>query len=83
MSDEDRLSKPAFLPFDAGATVLGGAWKVRDPLAAVVVYEESLGDLDGSTNSKTFRPLDAVAVGWLQFGAAGRPFTRACSSNRT
>lgn len=72
MSDEDRLSKPAFLPFDAGATVQGGAWQVSDPLTAAVVYEESLGDQEGTTEPKHFRPLDAVGLGWLQLGAAGR-----------
>ena len=72
MSDEDRLSKPAFLPFDAGATVQGATWQVSDPLTAGVVYEESLGEQDGSTEPKTFRALDAVVFGWLQLGAAGR-----------
>ena len=43
LSDEDRISKPAFLPFDAGGTVQGAAWQVSDPQTAAVVYEESLG----------------------------------------
>jgi hypothetical protein len=72
LSDEDRLSKPAFLPFDAGATVQGGTWQVSDPQTAAVVYEESLGDQDGTTEVRTFRSLDAVALGWLQLGGAGR-----------
>jgi len=72
LSDEDRLSKPAFLPFDAGATLQGQTWQVSDPQVATVVYEESLGD-DGTVQGpRSFRPLDAVALGWTQLGAAGR-----------
>jgi hypothetical protein len=72
LSDEDRLSKPAFLPFDAGGTVHGDAWQVSDPQTAAVVYEESLGDDEGITDSTTFNVLDAVALGWAGLGAAGR-----------
>jgi len=72
LSDEDRLSKPAFLPFDAGGTLQGEAWQVSDAQTAAVVYEESLGDDDGVTGSRTFRPLDAIVLGWAQLGAAGR-----------
>jgi len=72
LSDEEKLSKPAFLPFDAGATLQGETWQVSDPRVATVVYEESLGD-DGTVHgSRSFRPLDAVALGWTQLGAAGR-----------
>ncbi len=69
LSDEDRLAKPAFLPFDAGGTVQGEAWQVSDAQTGDVVYEESLGDDTGATS---YRPLDAVALGWVNLGAAGR-----------
>ena len=72
VSDEDRLSKPAFLPFDAGATLQGEAWQVSDAQTAAVVYEESLGEDEVGAGPKTFRPLGAVALGWVQLGAAGR-----------
>jgi hypothetical protein len=72
LSDEDRLSKPAFLPFDAGGTLQGEAWQVSDPQTATVVYEESLGDDASIPNSRTFRALDTVALGWAALGAAGR-----------
>jgi hypothetical protein len=74
VNDEDRLSKPAFLPFDAGATLQGETWQVSNAQTAAVVYEESLGEDDISTapGPKTFRPLDAIALGWVQIGAAGR-----------
>jgi hypothetical protein len=74
LSDEDRLSKPAFLPFDAGATLQGEAWQVSDAQTAVVVYEESLGEGNVTSDPapNTFRPLDAIALGWVQLGAAGR-----------
>jgi uncharacterized protein DUF6603 len=72
VSDEHRLSKPPFLPFDAGATVEGEAWQVSDAQTAAVVYEESLGEDDVGAGPRTFRPLDAVALGWVRLGAAGR-----------
>jgi hypothetical protein len=72
VSDEERLSKPAFLPFNAGATLQGEAWQVSDPQAAPVVYEESLGEDKVSAVPGTFRPLDSVALCWAQLGAAGR-----------
>lgn len=72
LSDEDRIAKPSFLPFDAGATVQGGVWQVSDPLTAAVVYEESLGLDEDAAGSNTFRALDAVALGWVALGAAGR-----------
>jgi len=72
VSDEDRLSKPAFLPFDAGATLQGEAWQVTDAQTAAVVYEESLGEDEAGAAPGTFRPLDAMVLGWVQLGAAGR-----------
>ncbi len=66
MSDEDRLAKPAFLPFDAGHSISGAAWQVSDPQAADIIYEESLGE------APRFRSLDSVALGWTELGAAGR-----------
>ena len=72
LSDEDRISKPAFLPFDAGGTVQGEAWQVSDPQTAAVLYEESLGDDESVTVSTTYRPLGAVALGWAR-ARGGRP----------
>jgi uncharacterized protein DUF6603 len=72
LSDEDRIAKPAFLPFDAGATIQGETWQVSDPQTAAVVYEESLGLDADATASNHFRVLDAAALGWVGLGAAGR-----------
>ena len=72
LSDEDRIAKPAFLPFDAGGTVQGATWQVDDPQTASVVYEESLGLDENVPGSRNFRVLDAVALGWAELGAAGR-----------
>lgn len=69
LSDEDRISKPAFIPFDAGGTLQGDAWQVSDPQTADLVYEESLGEPGAET---THQPLDALALGWTYLGAAGR-----------
>jgi len=72
LSDEDRLSKPAFLPFDAGGRVEGEAWQVSDAVSGTVVYEESLGDDSNGAKPRNFRVLDAIAFGWVGLGAAGR-----------
>jgi hypothetical protein len=72
LSDEDRIAKPSFLPFDAGATVQGGVWQVSDAQTAAVIYEESLGLDEDAAASNTFRVLDVVALGWVGLGAAGR-----------
>jgi len=37
-----------------------------------VVYEESLGEDEVGAGPSTFRPLDAIALGWVHLGAAGR-----------
>ena len=60
------------MPFDAGATVQGGVWQVSDPQTAAVIYEESLGLDEDAAGSNNFRVLDAVAMGWVGLGAAGR-----------
>jgi hypothetical protein len=72
LSDEDRIAKPSFLPFDAGATVQGGVWQVSDAQTAAVIYEESLGLDEAVAGKNSFRVLDAVALGWVGLGAAGR-----------
>lgn len=69
LSDEDRVGKPSFLPFDAGATVAGQTWQVSDPQTATVVYEESLGLDDGRTS---FTVAEPATWGWVGLGAAGR-----------
>lgn len=77
LSDEDRIAKPSFLPFDAGATVQGEMWQVSDPQTAAVIYEESLGLDENAAGSNNFRVVDAVALGWVGLGAAGRVRARA------
>lgn len=72
LSDEDRLSKPAFLPFDAGGSLQGETWQVSDAVTGSVIYEESLGDDSTGAPHRNFRPLDAIALGWAGLGAAGR-----------
>ena len=55
------------------ATLQGEAWQVSDAQTAAVVYEESLGDDDGRRRVRAPSvPLDAIALGWVQLGAAGR-----------
>jgi hypothetical protein len=72
LSDDDRLSKPAFLPFDAGGTLQGAAWAVSDAVSGAVVYEESLGEDPDGTKPRHYRALDPIGFGWVGLGAAGR-----------
>lgn len=71
LSDEERLSKPGFVPFDAGATVAGTSWQVFDATTVDVVYEESLGADDPPTG-RGLRRMPLAEAGWARLGAAGR-----------
>jgi hypothetical protein len=71
LSDEERLSKPGFVSFDAGSTVAGSAWQVFDATTVDVVYEESLG-ADDPPSGKRLRGMSLVDAGWARAGATGR-----------
>jgi hypothetical protein len=71
LSDEERLSKPGFVPFDAGVTVAGTTWQVFDATTVDVVYEESLGPDDPPTGRR-FHGMSLADAGWARMGAVGR-----------
>ena len=67
LTQDEELSKPSFLPYDAGTIVTGDVWAVSpEHLTADVVYEESLGA------DSTPVPLDISMLAWAITGAAGR-----------
>lgn len=72
MSDDERLSKPAFIPYQAGATLKGEAYSpVQDALTVDIVYEEATSDRPRGGRG---RPVKASPewMGWIAKGAAGR-----------
>lgn len=73
LTDEEKLSKPAFVAHRAGYTVAGSGWApLADPLVAEVGYEESTQDQRPPAGERRFRGLDASMIGWSVLGAAGR-----------
>lgn len=74
LSDDEKLSKPAFVPYDAGYVLQGDTWSpLADPVTVDVVYEESLGDAPRpQPGSRFLRQLDATSLSWTVVGAAGR-----------
>ena len=73
LTDEEKLSKPAFVAHRAGYTVAGTSWgPLVDPLVAEVGYEESTQDQRPPPGSRRFRGLDEALIGWSVLGAAGR-----------
>ncbi len=73
LTDEEKLSKPAFVAHRAGYTIAGTGWApLVDPLVAEVGYEESTQDQRPPAGSRRFRGVDEALMGWSVLGAAGR-----------
>ncbi len=72
LSDEEKLSKPAFVPHLAGVVVEGTAWTVTGPLTRDVVYEESNGEDRPAAGSRVLGGLREELLDWCVTGAAGR-----------
>lgn len=73
LSDEERLSKPAFVPFLGGYTVQGSTWApLADPVAGEVFYEESSGEKRPPPGSRHYGGVATEMLGWSVIGAAGR-----------
>lgn len=73
MTDDERLSKPQFVPFDAGSVVSGDQWSPAvDPLTVDVIYEESTSDTPAGFREKMLTTVDVGALAWSITGAAGR-----------
>jgi hypothetical protein len=72
LSDEEKLSKPAFVPHHAGVVLEGTAWSVAAPLTRDVVYEESNGEERPAAGSRVLGGLRAEYLDWCVTGAAGR-----------
>ena len=72
LSDEEKISKPAFVPHHAGAVLEGSAWSVTGALTRDVVYEESNGEDRPHAGLRVLGGLRAELLGWSVTGAAGR-----------
>jgi hypothetical protein len=72
LTDEEKLSKPAFVPLLAGYTVQGSGWSVGATVRGDIAYEESSGGARPPVGSRRLRGLDEALLGWSVLGAAGR-----------
>ena len=72
LTDEEKISKPAFVPHLAGYVLEGSTFQLADTLVADVVYEESNGDDRPPSGSRHFGVLDVAFLDWAVLGAAGR-----------
>ncbi len=74
MSDDERLSKPAFVPYLAGYVVQGDAWQpLADHLVVDIVYEEATDD-GFQSKDKRLVDVDETVLAWAGLGAAGRKY---------
>ena len=72
LSDEEKISKPAFVPHHAGYVVQGDAWRVTGALTRDVVYEESNGEERPEAGLRVVGTLREDFLDWSVVGAAGR-----------
>ena len=70
LSDDERLSKEAFVAMASGIEVQDLAWRVGPAISVDVVYEEEIGDpVPG--RPRRFTTIDAAIFEWNHLGAAG------------
>jgi hypothetical protein len=73
LSDEEKISKPAFVPYLAGYTLQGGASApLADSVVGDVVYEESSGESRPPAGGRHLHPIGEELLGLVVLGAAGR-----------
>lgn len=74
LTDEEKLSKPAFVPHRAGYVLHGSAWApLADSVVGEIVYEESAGDAETPRGRRGHLVgVDEAMLGWSVLGAAGR-----------
>lgn len=70
MSDDERLSQPAFVPMTSGQIVQDLAWRVGSTISVDVVYEEEIGD-PAPERPRYFATIDEAIFQWNHVGAAG------------
>ena len=68
LTDEEKISKPAFVPHRAGYVLEGSAFQLADTLVADVVYEESNGEDRPPAGSRHFGVLDVAFLDWAVLG---------------
>ena len=72
LTDEEKLSKPAFVPHRAGYLLEGTAYSLADTLTATVVYETLNQEGRPPTGSRILDRVDGSFLEWSVLGAAGR-----------
>ncbi|PVG80870.1 hypothetical protein DDE18_21040 [Nocardioides gansuensis] len=73
LTDDEKISKPPFVPHHAGYELGGQAWApLADPLTVDVVYEESDGHERPPAGSRSLGALGEEFLAWSVVGAAGR-----------
>lgn len=73
MTDDERLSKPSFAPYQAGYNVAGSDWlPAADAITVDIVYEESTGDGRSPVDLRNLVTLEAGMLAWAGLGAVGR-----------
>lgn len=78
MTDDEKLSKPQFVPFQAGFTIAGDSrLPAADPLTVDVIYEEATSEGRDPVGFRWYATLGADALGWTITGAAVRGRERA------
>ncbi|MFD4959594.1 DUF6603 domain-containing protein [Microbacterium sp. NPDC058389] len=72
LSDDERLSRPAFVPMSAGVIVEDPAWRVKDARQVTVTYEEDLGaETPEPGRPKRLFELDEEMLVWANAGSVG------------
>jgi hypothetical protein len=73
LSDDERLSRPAFVPMSAGVIVEDPAWRVAEnPRQVTVTYEEDLGaETPAPGRTKNLFELDEAILVWANAGSVG------------
>jgi hypothetical protein len=70
LSDDERLSKAAFVDLASGVVVQDLAWRVGPTISVDVVYEEEIGD-PVPDRTRWFTTIDVAVFEWNHVGAAG------------
>ncbi len=74
LSDDERLSKEAFVAMTSGVVVQDLAWRVGKTISVDVVYEEEIGE-PAPDRPRRFATVDETIFQWNHLGAAGAAHT--------
>lgn len=72
LTDEEKLSKPAFVPHRAGYLLEATAYSLTETLTATVVYETLNLEGGAPSGSRVLDTIDGSFLDWSVLAAAGR-----------